>query len=346
MDTIDTLLDTFSQELAGCSAEAELYNIKAAFLGKSGKLNTILKDVKNLSLEEKKSIGTKANSAKETALTLFEQRLAALEENKVNEQLKAHAQDISLRTSFFDLGANQAAYHPLTLVRREVEDLFISMGFNLLDGPYVEDEHHNFTALNIPADHPARDMQDTFWFSDMVHCLRTQTSAVQIRGMQSIAPPFKFVAAGKVFRNENIDASHEIAFHQIEGMVVDKNIGVNHMLFFLKTLLSTLFKTNIEVRLRSGFFPFVEPGFELDIACQLCAGNGCSVCKQSGWIEFCGCGITHANVLEAGGIDSTVWSGFAFGLGWDRLAMMRYGIEDIRHIHSGDLRFNKQFKVF
>ncbi len=220
------------------------------------------------------------------------------------------------------------------------------MGFDILDGPHIEDEFHNFEALNIPKNHPARDMQDTFWFKDMKHLLRTHTSTIQVRGMGSHKPPFKFVGPGKVFRCEATDASHEMIFHQLEGMMVGENISTANLIFFMKKLLSEIFKSDVNVRLRPGFFPFVEPGFELDIECLICKGKGCSVCKQVGWVELLPCGMTHPNVLKAGGIDTDKYNGFAFGLGLDRLVMMRYIIDDIRHLHSGDLRFSKQFSEY
>jgi phenylalanyl-tRNA synthetase alpha chain len=217
------------------------------------------------------------------------------------------------------------------------------MGFDVLDGPHIEDDFHNFEALNIPDTHPARDMQDTFWFKDMKHLLRTHTSTIQVRGMESRKPPFKFVGPGKVFRCERTDATHEMCFHQLEGMMVGKDITVGNLIYFMKTLLKEIFKKDMEVRLRPGFFPFVEPGFELDIRWKKPA-KGES--KHSGWLELLPCGMVHPNVLRAGGIDPDEYNGFAFGLGLDRLVMVKYMIEDIRHLHSGDLRFNKQFKEY
>ncbi|MDZ4786821.1 MAG: phenylalanine--tRNA ligase subunit alpha, partial [bacterium] len=254
--------------------------------------------------------------------------------------------DVTLKDSNLDLGLQAAGYHPTSIVQREIEDIFISMGFDVLDGPHIEDDWHNFAALNVAADHPARDMQDTFWFPDAVHLLRTHTSCIQVRGMEVKKPPFKFVAPGKVFRCERTDASHEMVFHQMDGMMVGEDVSVAHLIYFMKTLLTEVFKRDVEVRLRPGFFPFVEPGFELDIKCLICSAKGCSVCKHSGWVELLPCGMVHPNVLKAGNIDPEKFTGFAFGLGLDRLVMMRYGIDDIRLIHSGDLRFISQFKSF
>jgi phenylalanyl-tRNA synthetase alpha chain len=232
--------------------------------------------------------------------------------------------------------------HPITQLQNEIEDLFTSLGFAVLDGPEVETEEHNFDALNIPPTHPARDMQDTFWLSNG-HLLRTHTSPVQIRGMRRLGPPLRMIAPGRVFRNEEVDASHEHTFYQLEGMMVDREVSVANMLYFMKTLLSSIFKRDAAVRLRPGYFPFVEPGFELDISCLICDGAGCPVCKQSGWVELMPCGLVHPNVLRMSNIDPEEWGGFAFGLGLTRLAMMRYGIDDIRQLLGGDLRFLTQF---
>jgi len=239
-------------------------------------------------------------------------------------------------------GPRRGHLHPITRIQRELEELFSSLGFAVLDGPEVEDEYHNFDALNIPADHPARDMQDTFWL-DGGNLLRTHTSPVQVRGMERLGPPLRMIAPGRVFRNESVDASHEHTFYQLEGMMIDRDASVANLLYFMKTLLTAIFHRDVTVRLRPGYFPFVEPGFELDIQCLICGGTGCPVCKQSGWVELLPCGLVNPNVLRMSGIDPEVWGGFAFGLGLTRLAMMRYGIDDIRHLQGGDLRFLEQF---
>ncbi len=212
----------------------------------------------------------------------------------------------------------------------------------MLDGPEVESDEHNFDALNIPADHPARDMQDTFWL-DGGWLLRTHTSPVQVRGMRKLGPPLRMIAPGRVFTNEVDEASHEHTFYQLGGMMVYTDVSVAHLLYFMKTLLSAIFKREVTVRLRPGFFPFVEPGFELDIQCLICNGAGCPVCKQSGWVELLPCGLVHPNVLRKSGIDPEEYGGFAFGLGLTRLVMMRYAIDDIRQLQGGDLRFLRQF---
>ena len=316
----------------------------AVIVCSKGVLSEILKEMKGQPPEIIREIGQVVNQLKTEIEKTVDDKMKKIEAAVINEKLKRERIDVSLRESLFDRGLTDAGYHPVTLIQREVEDVFTSMGFEILDGPHIEDDYHNFVALNIPEHHPARDMQDTFWFSDLKHLLRTHTSPIQVRGMESRKPPFKFVGPGKVFRNEATDASHEMVFHQIEGMMVDENITVSHLIYFMKTLLSEIFGRSVEVRLRPGFFPFVEPGFELDIKCLICGGKGCSVCKHQGWLELLPCGMVHPNVLTYSGIDIKRYNGFAFGLGLDRLVMMRYGIDDIRHFHGGDLRFIRQFK--
>jgi len=234
--------------------------------------------------------------------------------------------------------------HPMTTVHKELEDLFTSMGFMVLDGPELESDYYNFEALNIPKHHPARDSQDTFFIKDHPEwVMRTHTSPVQIRAMQKYAAPLRTVVTGRCFRNEATDASHEHTFYQMEGLVVDKDISVAHLISVMKTLLQGVLKQEVEIRLRPGYFPFVEPGFELDMRCLVCSGKGCGACKHSGWVETLPCGLVHPNVITAGGLDPKKYTGFAFGLGSMRLAMQKYGIGDIRLLHGNDLRFLKQF---
>lgn len=346
MQILESVVSDFKTELDTVTKMADLLNLKAKFLGKQGPISEVMKNLKDASVEEKRAIGAKANEVKTQIEDLFSKKAQEIELAEINEKLAKNRIDVSLTDSVLDLGLQAAGLHPVTTIQQEIEDIFISMGFEVLDGPHIEDEFHNFEALNIPETHPARDMQDTFWFADKKHLLRTHTSTIQVRGMKERKPPFRFVGPGKVFRCERTDASHEMVFHQLEGMMVGENISVGNLIYFMKTLLTEIFKKEVEVRLRPGFFPFVEPGFELDIRCLICNGKGCSVCKQVGWVELLPCGMVHPNVLKAGGIDPEKHNGFAFGLGLDRLVMMRYGIDDIRHLHSADLRFNSQFKSF
>ena len=351
MEKLENLFNDFKNSLESLSRSADILNLKSEYLGKKGKLSEILKSLKDVSVEEKKTFGPKANEIKTKMNELLAEKLEKLDFEEINEKLKKNKIDKYLRESQVADSLSHGGIHPTEIIKGEIEDIFLSMGFEVLDGPHIEDEFHNFEALNIPADHPARDMQDTFWFQNEQgeksdHLLRTHTSTIQIRGMRERTPPCRFIAPGNVFRWGRSDACHEMAFHQLEGMMVGKDISVSHLIYFMKTLLKEIFKKDVKVRLRPGFFPFVEPGFELDIKCLICGGKGCSVCKHSGWLELLPCGMVHPNVLKAGGIDSEKYNGFAFGLGLDRLVMMRYGIDDIRHIHGADLRFIRQFREY
>ncbi len=346
MQVLESLLNDFTKDLKDVQKIADLLNLKSKYIGKQGPLADVMKNLKDATPDEKRTIGAKANDLKNSIEALVASKMQELEIIEINQNLEKDKIDISLTDSVLEKGLQSGGYHPVTIIQQEIEDIFISMGFEVLDGPHIEDEYHNFEALNIPATHPARDMQDTFWFQDKKHLLRTHTSTIQVRGMKDRKPPFRFVGPGKVFRCERTDASHEMVFHQLEGMMVGEDVSVGNLIYFMKTLLTEIFKREVEVRLRPGFFPFVEPGFELDIKCLICAGKGCSVCKQVGWVELLPCGMVHPNVLKSGGIDPEKNNGFAFGLGLDRLVMMRYAIDDIRYLHSGDLRFNSQFKSF
>ncbi|MBI4875380.1 MAG: phenylalanine--tRNA ligase subunit alpha [Acidobacteria bacterium] len=322
---------------AALTAE-ELEAARVEALGRKGALAQASKEMGKLAPEERAAAGKRLNAAKQALETAFEARQAEFAEQALQARLDAEWLDLTLPAP----GVRPGSLHPLTQIQSEIEDLFVSMGFVVLDGPEVETEFNNFDALNIPSDHPARDMQDTFWLKDG-HLLRTHTSPVQVRGMRRLGPPLRMIAPGRVFRNEEVDASHEHTFYQLEGMMVDREVSIAHMLYFMKTLLAGIFKRDVTVRLRPGYFPFVEPGFELDIQCLICGGGGCPVCKQGGWVELLPCGLVQPNVLRLSGIDPEEWNGFAFGLGLTRLVMMRYAIDDIRLLQSGDLRFLKQF---
>jgi phenylalanyl-tRNA synthetase alpha chain len=327
--------------LAGFAAAIsleELEEARVAALGRKGTLAQISKEFGKLTPDERARIGKLLNSVKQDLETEYEEKRRRFEQADLAERLAREWIDVTLPAP----GLRPGSLHPVTQLQQEIEDLFTSLGFAVLDGPEVETEEHNFDALNIPPTHPARDMQDTFWLSDG-HLLRTHTSPVQIRGMRKLGPPLRMIAPGRVFRNEEVDASHEHTFYQLEGMMVDREVSVANLIYFMKTLLSSIFNREVTVRLRPGYFPFVEPGFELDIHCLICGGTGCAVCKQSGWVELLPCGLVHPNVLRMSGIDPETWGGFAFGLGLTRLVMMRYGIDDIRQLQGGDLRFLCQF---
>jgi phenylalanyl-tRNA synthetase alpha chain len=322
------------------SADAEaLAALARQYLGKAGVLASWLAEIPRLPAAERPLVGQAVNRLKKELGDLVSAREAQLEKAAAERALASGAFDPTLPPASVERGA----LHPLTQVTREIEDLFISMGYQVGDGPEIETDWNNFQALNIPPDHPARDSQDTFYIKGEGRLvLRTHTSPVQIRSMQRLRPPLRVIAPGKVFRHEATDASHEHTFHQLEGLVVDKGVSVAHLIHSMKTLLRGIFRKDLEIRLRPGFFPFVEPGFELDARCPFCT-SGCRVCKQSRWIELLPCGLVHPNVLEACGVSSEEWSGFAFGLGLSRLVMLRFGITDVRLLLGGDLRFLEQF---
>ena len=340
---VEGLRSDFAQALSALKSDPastikDVEDLRVRFTGKKSQIQSLMGGLKSLEGKDRAEAGKTLNLLKRD----FENELKA-----VREEVEARQQAAELAGEWVDVTLDidprtRGGLHPLSVIQYQIEDVFTSMGFQNLDGPHIETEYFNFEALNTPADHPARDLQDTFYFEDG-NVLRTHTSSIQIRGMKRLEPPFKIIGPGKVFRCEKVDASHEATFHQLEGMMVDRDIKVAHLSYFLKELLSQVYRREIEIRLRPGFFPFVEPGFELDIACLICEGKGCKVCKSLGWVELLGCGMVHPNVLRHGGIDPDEWSGFAFGMGLDRLVMSRYGIDDIRLIHSADLRFFRQF---
>jgi phenylalanyl-tRNA synthetase alpha chain len=339
-EKIEKLKNEILGSLAKVKEEKVLKDLEIKYLGRKGELTNILRGLKDLSEKEKKEVGQLANEIKkEIEDKFFEAKKFIL------GNLKQAGADITLPGEKIECGH----LSPLTLVQNELEDLFISMGFMVLDGPELESDFYNFEAVNIPPNHPARDMQDTFYIDkknkngeyDLV--MRTHTSSVQVRAMQKYGAPLRCVVPGRVFRCEAIDACHEHTFYQMEGLMVGKDISLANLISVMKELLSGIFKKEMEIRVRPGYFPFVEPGLELDIKCTICGGKGCPSCKNSGWLELLPSGMVHPKVLEYGGIDPKKYSGFAFGLGLTRLAMMKYGIDDIRLFNSGDLRFLNQF---
>ena len=329
---------TARARISSAATPADLETVRVEVLGRKGSLAQISKEMGKLAPEERARAGKLLNSVKQALESALESKTAEFAAAALQKRLESEWVDLTLPAP----GPRPGSLHPITQIQWEIEDLFLSLGFTVLDGPEVETEYHNFDALNIPTDHPARDTQDTFWLTDG-NLLRTHTSPVQVRGMEKLGPPLRMIAPGRAFRNESVDASHEHTFYQLEGMMIDRQVSISHLIYFMKTLLSAIFKREMTVRLRPGFFPFVEPGFELDIQCVICGGAGCPVCKQSGWVELLPCGLVNPNVLRMSGIDPEEWNGFAFGLGLTRLVMMRYGIDDIRWLQSGDLRFLQQF---
>jgi phenylalanyl-tRNA synthetase alpha chain len=332
------LIDRALARIQSALTAEELEAVRVEVLGRKGVLTQLSKDMGKLPGEERVARGKFINTSKQALEEAWERRKSEFDSAALAKRLDAEWLDLTVPAP----GVKPGSLHPVTQIQWEIEDLFRSLGFSVLDGPEVETEYHNFDALNIPPDHPARDMQDTFWL-DGGRLLRTHTSPVQVRGMEKLGPPLRMIAPGRVFRNESVDASHEHTFYQLEGMMIDRDVSVGNLIYFMKTLLTAIFRRDVTVRLRPGFFPFVEPGFELDIRCLICGGPGCPVCKQSGWVELLPCGLVNPHVLRMSGIDPKEWNGFAFGLGLTRLVMMRYAIDDIRWLQSGDLRFLRQF---
>ncbi len=325
------------EELKSIKDESGLSDLQTKYLGRKGELAQALKSLQEVIAEEKPKLGELANEVKEEVTRAF---------NELKQEFIGSSKS-QLDATLPGIRPELGHVHPVLQVQRELEELFRSMGFMVLDGPELESEFYNFEALNIPAWHPARDTQDTFYIkggeSDNRLLLRTHTSSMQVRALEKYGAPLRVVVPGRVFRYEATDASHDTQFWQLEGLVVDKDISISHLIATMKVLLSGIFKRDVDVRLRPGYFPFVEPGFELDIKCLVCDGVGCSVCKYNGWVELLPCGLVHPKVLKYGGLDPIEYSGFAFGLGLSRLVMMRYKIDDIRLFLAGDMRFLEQF---
>lgn len=341
LDKLNKLKEIALGEIKTTDSRKILDDLRVKYLGKKGEVTEILKGLKDLSIEMKKTVGLEANKLKSELEELIRQKEEELGAKEVTQKIKATDFDISLPGKEYPEGS----LHPITIIQKEIEQIFTGMGFMIVDGPECETDYYNFEALNFPLYHPARDMYDTYWLENG-QLLRTHTSPCQVRAMEKFKPPLRMIVPGRCFRNEAIDASHENTFFQLEGMMIDKNISIANLIYVMKLLLSKVFnRDDIKVRLRPGYFPFVEPGFELDLSCLICGGKGCQTCKHTGWIELLPCGMIHPNVLKYGGIDPEEYSGFAFGLGFTRLAMMKYGISDIRVMNSGDLRSLKQISV-
>lgn len=325
----------FQEEIDAATTDRAVEAVRLRYLGRKGVITLLRKnaDFSAMSVEEKKRFGREFNDLKRFA----EQRIADARAQRASRPAAA-AIDMTLP----GLDTRLGHLHPITLVQMELEAIFQSMGFMILDGYHVETDFYNFESLNIGRDHPARDMQDTYWLKNGM-LLRTHTSANQVRALERYGAPIRAVFPGRCFRNEAVDPSHENTFYQLEGLMVDTDISVANLIAVMRALLTAVFHREVTVRLRPGYFPFVEPGFELDIECLICDGAGCPTCKQSGWIELLPCGLVHPRVLEYGKLDPDRYSGFAFGLGLTRLAMMKYNIPDIRLLNAGDLRFCEQF---
>ena len=316
--------------------------IRVETLGKKGPITEVLRGMRDLSAEERPKVGAFANEIRDMLTSAVEKRKAELTELALEKKLSEEALDVTLPGKQVSHGSR----HVLTQIMEEIEDTFVGMGYQVIEGTEVESDHYNFERMNLPKDHPARDMQDTFYISDDL-LLRTHTSPVQARTMEKhdfSKGALRMISPGKVFRRDTDDATHSHQFHQIEGLVVDKGITMGDLKGTLEVLLKELFGADRNIRLRPSYFPFTEPSVEVDVSCFKCGGKGCNVCKHTGWIEILGAGMVHPDVLEMSGIDSKEYSGFAFGLGPDRIAMLRYGVNDIRNFYSNDVRFLEQFK--
>lgn len=344
-EKIVTLKEKFESELEKIKTLSELEEIRVAYLGKKGSVTDLLKGMRELSNEQKKAFGQEVNRLKGTVADRIAEKTQELKDKEIQAEINMMPEfDLSMPANL-----TRGSYHPITLVQRECENIFKSMGFTVEDYAEVVSDYECFEAVNVPKDHPARDMQDTYYLENG-QLLKSQTSAAQNAILRKYKDalvndgvPIKAIFPGRCFRNEATDACHENTFFQMEGMMVDKDISISNLIYFMKTMLSEVFRKDIKVRLRPGFFPFVEPGFELDISCLICGGEGCPSCKHSGWLELCPCGMIHPEVLRMGGIDPDEYTGFAFGLGLTRLVMMKYGIKDIRDLNGGSLKAMSQF---
>lgn len=336
-EKLKSIRELAEQAMQTCKDSRELDAIRVKYLGKKGEVTALMKNMRSLTPEERPAFGQMVNDLRAAIETGLSENKARLEEAALAAKLKSETIDVTMPGEAFTLGKK----HPLNIVLDEVKDIFIGMGFNIADGPEVETDWYNFEALNIPKDHPARDTQDTFYISDNI-ILRTQTSPMQIRAMEHKKPPIRILAPGRVFRSDAVDATHSPMFHQMEGLVVDKNITLCDLKGMLDVLVQKIYGEGTTTRLRPSYFPFTEPSVEVDCSCFACGGKGCSLCKGTGWIEVLGAGIVNKRVLENCGIDSEEYSGFAFGIGLERIAMLKYGINNIKLLFGSDLRVLNQ----
>ncbi|MGI5959936.1 MAG: phenylalanine--tRNA ligase subunit alpha [Massiliimalia sp.] len=337
-EALEQIKNVAIDALEKCDNLKALDELKVKYLGKKGELTGILKQMGKLSAEERPVIGQLANEVRATIEEEITTRIKALREKQLEEQLKAEKIDVTMPGKKFEMGKK----HPLTLVMDEIKEIFLGMGFDVVSGPEVELDYYNFEALNIPKNHPARDTQDTFYINENT-VLRTQTSPVQVRTMEQRKPPIRIISPGRVYRSDALDATHSPVFHQIEGLVVDKGITMSDLKGTLEMFVKSLYGEDSVVRFRPHHFPFTEPSAEMDVMCFNCHGEGCRVCKGEGWIEILGAGMVHPKVLQNCGIDPEEYSGFAFGMGLERVVMRRFAIDDIRMFFDNDMRFLNQF---
>ena len=337
-DQLEKIKQEALKQIEASDALEKLNDIKVAYLGKKGELTSVLKSMKDVTPEDRPKIGQMVNEAREAIEGKLDAAMTALMKKAREEQLKKEVIDVTLPAKRNRVGHT----HPNTIALEEVERIFVGMGYEVIEGPEVEYDHYNFEKLNIPKNHPARDEQDTFYISDNI-VLRSQTSPVQVRTMEQGKLPIRMLAPGRVFRSDEVDATHSPSFHQIEGLVIDKNITFADLKGTLAEFARELFGPETKVKFRPHHFPFTEPSAEMDVTCFKCGGKGCRFCKGSGWIEILGCGMEHPNVLAMSGIDSNEYSGFAFGVGLERIALLKYEIDDMRLLYENDIRFLKQF---
>ncbi len=337
MEALPALVQAALDEVAASTELAALDEVRVRWLGKKGTLTEQLKSLGGLAPAERPAAGARINEAKGQVQSAIDSRREALESAAVEAQLRAGRLDVTLPGR----GEARGALHPVTRTRLRIEAIFREAGFDVATGPEIEDDFHNFEALNIPADHPARAMHDTFYFPDG-RLLRTHTSPVQIRAMQGAMMPLAIISPGRVYRCD-YDVTHTPMFHQIEGLLVDRNVSFGNLKAVLHQFLESFFERDLKMRLRPSYFPFTEPSAEVDMSCVFCGGSGCRICKHTGWLEIAGCGMVHPNVFRASGVDPEQWTGYAFGMGIERLAMLRYGVNDLRLFFENDLRFLRQF---
>jgi phenylalanyl-tRNA synthetase alpha chain len=331
----------FEELKSSVNTKDDLNKLRQQFLGKKGLISQLFKELKNIPPEQRKEYGQKINRLREEIETYIRQKFEELKREELERKLKAERIDLTLPgDKVLPLGSK----HPLSAVIEEITEIFKQMGFTVETGPEIEKEEYNFDMLNIPKEHPARDMQDTFYVNKKGYLLRTHTSPVQVRTMLKRKPPIQIIAPGRVYRRDD-DPTHSPMFFQVEGLVVNEDVNFSNMMFVLKEFLQKFFETDVPVRFRPSYFPFTEPSTEVDIGCVICGGKGCRVCKGTGWLEVLGAGMVHPNVLEACGIDTDRYQGFAFGLGVDRFAMLKYGVDNIKLFYENDVRFLKQFKA-
>ncbi|HVY83421.1 MAG TPA: phenylalanine--tRNA ligase subunit alpha [Steroidobacteraceae bacterium] len=340
MDDLASLSRQALDEVAASGDLAALDDVRVRWLGKSGVLTAQLKSLGSLPAAERPAAGQRINEAKQALQNALEERRAALERARIEQELASGRVDVTLPGR----GEERGGLHPITRARLRIESLFRRAGFDVAVGPEIEDDFHNFEALNIPADHPARAMHDTFYFPDG-KLLRTHTSPVQIRALLAHGAPLAVIAPGRVYRSDS-DVTHTPMFHQLEGLVVGENVSFANMRAILHNFVQAFFERDLKMRLRPSYFPFTEPSAEVDMSCVFCGGEGCRICKHTGWLEISGCGMVHPNVLKASGVDSEKYTGYAFGMGIDRLAMLRYGVNDLRLLFENDLRLLQQFRAF